>query len=132
MCYTSLLGLLAVLESHLYTLIPQLRKRCPDACKQLLPVLSASNSCCHLLLEACAVSVQQPVHVQDLRLRQPVLVLERLRTKGTHQHMLLKLWADVLDGLQVPITQPRGEGLFSSPQQVLQEQRVAFGGRWCG
>lgn len=90
-------------SAHLYTLIPQLCKGRPDAGQQLLPVLSTSHSSLHLILEACAVPVQKPVYVQDLGLLQAVLALECFRPQGTHQHMLLELWADVLDCLQVPV-----------------------------
>lgn len=106
----------ATARTHLHALIPQLCKGSPDASQQLLPVLGTCSSLLHLLLEACAVPVQQAVEVQDLRLWQLVFVLERFWAQRTHQHMLFKLWADVLDGLQVPVTKARCQSLLCSTQ----------------
>lgn len=83
--------------AHLHALIPELGKRCPYMRQQLLPVLSTTCGSQHLLLEACAVAVQEPVYVQYLRLWQLVLVLEGLWPQGSHEHVLLEFWADVLD-----------------------------------
>lgn len=83
-------------------------------------MLSPSHSSFYLLLEACAVPVQEAIYVQDLRLRHSVLVLECFRAQCTHQHMLLELWADILNGLEVPVAQPRCQRLLSCSQQVLQ------------